>query len=132
MNTFTNAQIAATIAGLDKTFVYRKKSMNKAFLEAKLAELDKGAKDYVLFEPTGDCKPPRADTKRALVMSAMVKGVTINQIADMTGWARPAASAFFNEDVKKLGYGVRKVGPRAGAIYKLIIPKGASAPTSAA
>lgn len=127
-----NAQLATTIAALDHSFVYRKKKMNKAFLEAKLAELQKSTKDVVLIEAkkAEDVKVPKPGTKRALVMSAMVEGVTIDQIADMTGWARPAANGFFNEDVKKSGYGVRKIGGRAGAMYQLIIPKGATAPTA--
>jgi hypothetical protein len=145
LNAMTIAVLVKDLSVYDNAFKFSKKKHPKPILVEMLhkaeAEAQKASRkgttskvtDHVMFEPrdAAEVVVPKPSSKRALVMSAMVEGVTIDKIVELTGWQKQAANGFFNEDVKRAGYGVRKIGPRSGATYKLIVPKGAEAPTYA-
>jgi ribosomal protein L12E/L44/L45/RPP1/RPP2 len=44
-------------------------------------------------KPASQIKPVRKDSKKAVILLATLKGVTIEDIMKLTGWAKSAASS---------------------------------------
>lgn len=81
--------------------------------------------DRVIVEPTTDLsnvKPIREGTKRHAMVKALLKGCTLDELAEATGWSRNVASAAVYTDLKAAGLGVR----REDGILTLILPKGSN------
>ena len=57
-------------------------------------------------KPANQIKPVRADSKKALILKATLKGVTTEDIMKLTGWAKSAASSAIATDIVPLGYRV--------------------------
>lgn len=74
--------------------------------------------------PKDEIKLPREGSKRHLVLSSMVKGVTIAELVKLTGWAESAARGFFGEDCRKCGVGVKRVTKNGASTYFVVLPKG--------
>lgn len=77
-------------------------------------------KNGVLKEPT----IPGKDTKRYVILSAMVKGTTVQEIAKLCSWTKQSAISALRTDIRQecgLAYEVKA----DGKIYA-IIPKGLS------
>lgn len=123
--------MVAELRGLDKSFKFNKKVHKASVLEGLLTKARKGAGEKSLYAPKSgdDVKPPKEGTLRHTIMTAMIDGVTVEEIAEMTGWQLSAARGFPREDVSsKCGFGVRKVGKR----YVLVVPKGVTFPDKSA
>lgn len=69
-------------------------------------------------------KPVRADSKKALILKATLKGVTTEDIMRLTGWAKSAASSAIATDIVPLGY---RVTVDEG-VYTVKLPKGMKKP----
>ena len=74
--------------------------------------------------PTSQIKPVRADSKKALILKATLKGVTTEEIMKLTGWAKSAAQSAIATDIVPLGY---KVTLDEG-VYTVKLPKGMKKP----
>jgi hypothetical protein len=57
-------------------------------------------------KPANQIKSIRADSKKALIFLATLKGVTTEDIMKLTGWAKFAASSAIATDIVPLGYKV--------------------------
>ena len=75
-------------------------------------------------KPANQIKPVRADSKKALILKATLKGVTTEDIMKLTGWAKSAASSAIATDIVPLGY---KVTLDEG-VYTVKLPKGLKRP----
>ena len=75
-------------------------------------------------KPANQIKPVRAESKKALILKATLKGVTTDDIMKLTGWARSAASSAIATDIVPLGY---KVTLDEG-VYMVKLPKGMKRP----
>ena len=75
-------------------------------------------------KPANQIKPVRADSKKALILKATLKGVTTEDIMKLTGWAKSAASSAIATDIVPLGY---KVTLDEG-VYMVKLPKGMRKP----
>ena len=71
-------------------------------------------------KPANQIKPVRADSKKALILKATLKGVTTDDIMKLTGWAKSAASSAIATDIVPLGY---RVTVDEG-VYTVKLPKG--------
>lgn len=81
--------------------------------------------DRVLVAPTTDLsnvRPIREGTKRHAMVQALLKGCTLDQLAEATGWKRDVASAAIYTDLKAAGLGVR----RENGVLHLMLPKGSN------
>lgn len=78
----------------------------------------------VVYPAKREIKPVSRDSKKALVLSAMLKGVTVDEIVKLTGWSRNAAASCIATDIAPLGYRVSK----DGAAYFVKLPKGRKRP----
>lgn len=81
--------------------------------------------DRVLVEPTTDLsnvRPIREGTKRHAMVQALLKGCTLDQLVEATGWRRDVASSALYVDLKAAGLGVR----RENGILHLILPEGSN------
>lgn len=76
-------------------------------------------------KPASQIKPVRADSKKALILKATLKGVTIEDIMKLTGWAKSAAQSAIATDVVPLGY---RVTLNEG-VYTVKLPKGMKRPS---
>jgi hypothetical protein len=76
-------------------------------------------------KPASQIKPVRAESKKALILKATLKGVTTDDIMKLTGWARSAASSAIATDIVPLGY---KVTLDEG-VYTVKLPKGMKRPS---
>ena len=75
-------------------------------------------------KPASQIKPVRADSKKALILKATLKGITTEDIMKLTGWAKSAASSAIATDIVPLGY---KVTLDEG-VYMVKSPKGMKNP----
>ncbi len=73
----------------------------------------------VLFEPQGEIKVVRRKTKQYKLIWSLLRGATIEQLEEVTGWNTKTVRAALYCDVKVKGYGVKKVGEE----YRLILPE---------
>lgn len=78
----------------------------------------------VIYPAKSEIKPVSRDSKKALVLNAMLKGVTVEDIVKLTGWSRNAAASCIATDIAPLGYRVSKDGP----VYVAKLPKGRKRP----
>ena len=81
--------------------------------------------DRVLVEPTTDLsnvRPIREGTKRHAMVEALLKGCTLDQLAEATGWKRDVAGAAIYTDLKAAGLGVR----RENGLLILMLPNGSN------
>lgn len=81
--------------------------------------------DRVLVEPTTDLsnvRPIREGTKRHAMIQALLKGCTLDQLAEATGWKRDVAGAAIYTDLKAAGLGVR----RENGLLILMLPNGSN------
>lgn len=104
-----------------------KKAKSKASNVVPLSTAKKvrALEDRVLVEPTTDLsnvRPIREGTKRHAMVQALLKGCTLDQLAEATGWRRDVASAALYVDLKAAGLGVR----RENGILHLILPEGSN------
>jgi hypothetical protein len=54
-------------------------------------------------KPASQIKPVRADSKKALILKATLKGITTEDIMKLTGWAKSAASSAIATDRQARG-----------------------------
>lgn len=79
--------------------------------------------DRVLVQPAKDLKdvkPMTAGSKRHLICEALMRGTTMEHLAEVTGWKRDVVSSALYYDVKQVGLGVERKG---GKLF-LILPEG--------
>lgn len=91
----------------------------------KKARVPRVAEDRVLVEPTTDLsnvRPIREGTKRHAMVQALLKGCTLDQLAEATGWKRDVAGAAIYTDLKAAGLGVR----RENGLLILMLPNGSN------
>lgn len=122
--TLTASQIKkAKLEDLDAMLTKAKKPSNVVALPTpkKVRTLE----DRVLVEPTTDLsnvRPIREGTKRHAMVQALLKGCTLDQLAEATGWKRDVAGAAIYTDLKAAGLGVR----RENGLLILMLPKGSN------
>ena len=75
-------------------------------------------------KPASQIKPVRKGSKKSLILSASLKGASIEDLMKVTGWARSAASSAIATDIVPLGY---KVTLDEG-VYTVKLPKGMKKP----
>ena len=75
-------------------------------------------------KPASQIKAVRKGSKKSLILSASLKGASIEDLMKVTGWARSAASSAIATDIVPLGY---KVTLNAG-VYRVALPKGLKRP----
>ena len=78
----------------------------------------------VIYPAKSEIKPVSRNSKKFLVLSAMLKGVTVEDIAKLTGWSKSAAASCIATDIAPLGYRVSK----EGTAYFVKLPKGRKRP----
>lgn len=102
------------------------KAKTKKAAPAKVAHPAPQDGEFVLREPLAkdEIKLPREGSKRAIIMGAMIKGATIEQICKLSGWQESAARSFMGYDVAKCGLGVKRVTKNGLTTYHLLTPKG--------
>ncbi len=76
-------------------------------------------------KPANQIKTVRADSKKALILKATLKGVTTEDIMKLTGWAKSAASSAIATDIVPLGYQVTL----DEGVYTVTLPKGMRRPS---
>jgi len=91
----------------------------------KPARAPRGLDDRVLVEPGNaeDVKPTKEGSKRALLVTALSRGTTVEHLMDLLGWNRPTVTSAIYSDVKAIGLGVER---REGK-YTLLLPEGMKA-----
>ncbi|NJM81688.1 MAG: hypothetical protein HC844_03650 [Tabrizicola sp.] len=91
----------------------------------KPARAPRGLEDRVLVEPGNakDVKPTKEGSKRALLVTALSRGTTVEHLMDLLGWNRPTVTSAIYSDVKAIGLGVER---REGK-YTLLLPEGMKA-----
>lgn len=104
-----------------------KKAKSKAsnVVAMSTAKKVRALEDRVLVAPTTDLsnvRPIREGTKRHAMVQALLKGCTLDQLAEATGWRRDVASSALYVDLKAAGLGVR----RENGILHLILPEGSN------
>ncbi|MBY0352099.1 hypothetical protein [Tabrizicola sp.] len=83
----------------------------------------RSVEDRVLVQPAKDLKdvkPMTAGSKRHLICEALLRGTTMEHLAEVTGWKRDVVSSALYYDVKQVGLGVERKG---GKLF-LILPEG--------
>lgn len=78
----------------------------------------------IIYPAKSEIKPVARESKKALVLNAMLKGVTVADIMKLTGWSRNAAASCIATDIAPLGYRVSK----DGSVYSVKMPKGRKRP----
>lgn len=91
----------------------------------KPARAPRGLEDRILVEPGNaeDVKPTKEGSKRALLVTALSRGTTVEHLMDLLGWNRPTVTSAIYSDVKAIGLGVER---REGK-YTLLLPEGMKA-----
>lgn len=82
--------------------------------------------DRVLVQPAKDLKdvkPMTAGSKRHLIAEALLRGTTMEHLAEVTGWKKDVVSSALYYDMKQVGLGVER---KAGKLF-LILPEGVKA-----
>lgn len=111
------------------------KKMPKADLVALVAKQEKpkaarkprvlGAHTYCL--PVDDAQkvvPVREGSKKHALFSALLKGATMEELQEATGWQRSVVQSSFGYDVPKSGFGVKRT---EDGTYWLLMPKALAA-----
>lgn len=83
----------------------------------------RSVEDRILVQPAKDLrdvKPMTAGSKRHLICEALLRGTTMEHLAEVTGWKRDVVSSALYYDVKQVGLGVERKG---GKLF-LILPEG--------
>lgn len=134
----TRAEMTTAIQAFDSAFTFNKKKHTGEVLSsildghqaaAKKAErktkreagetADRMADGY--REPVStEVKIPRSTSKRYAIMAAMAKGVSVDDLLKITGWARNSVTSALRTDVRMLGFGYHV---KAG-VLTLDVPKG--------
>lgn len=88
----------------------------------KPARAPRRLEDRVLVEPGNpeDVKPTKEGSKRALLVTALARGTTVEHLMDLLGWNRPTVTSAIYSDVKAIGLGVE----RRDGKYFLLLPEG--------
>lgn len=79
--------------------------------------------DRILVQPAKDLKdvkPMTAGSKRHLIAEALLRGTTMEHLAEVTGWKKDVVSSALYYDMKQVGLGVERKG---GKLF-LILPEG--------
>lgn len=130
--TKTEIAVALKAAGIDLTASQIKKARAEDLQERldatkakKPARAPRGLEDRVLVEPGNaeDVKPTKEGSKRALLVTALSRGTTVEHLMDLLGWNRPTVTSAIYSDVKAIGLGVER---REGK-YTLLLPEGMKA-----
>jgi hypothetical protein len=134
----TRADMAAAIQAFDASFTFSKKKHTIEVLSSILdqhqaaavkaerkAKREKGETADRMTdgyrEPVStEVKIPRATSKRYAIMSAMAKGVTVDDLLKLTGWERNSVTSALRTDVRALGFGYHV---KAG-VLTLEVPEG--------
>ncbi|WFE74245.1 hypothetical protein [Roseinatronobacter sp. S2] len=125
----TKTQIAAELATLG--IVLTASQIKKASLADLQAQLDAARKPkaarkpralgpHVFCKPSGDPKAVRAGSKKHILLAALEKGASLDDLMTATGWQKGVVQSAFQYDVKMTGFGVER---RADGLYYLIFPK---------
>lgn len=141
--TLTKAEMTTQIQAFDPEFKYSKKKHTVEVLASILAKHQKPAKKAKgdgakaermadgLREATKNAdapKMPKAGTKRHIIMSAMAKGCTVEELQalcldkDGKPWERQSVTSALRTDVRDLGWAYEVKG---GKLY-LQVPDGVS------
>lgn len=91
----------------------------------KPARAPRRLEDRVLVEPGNpeDVKPTKEGSKRALLVTALARGTTVEHLMDLLGWNRPTVTSAIYSDVRAIGLGVE----RRDGKYFLLLPEGMNA-----
>ncbi len=127
--TKTDLAAALKVAGIDLT-ASQIKNATVEDLQARLdatksekpARAPRRLEDRVLVEPGSaeDVKPTKEGSKRALLVTALARGTTVEHLMDLLGWNRPTVTSAIYSDVKAIGLGVE----RRDGKYFLLLPEG--------
>lgn len=82
--------------------------------------------DRIIVAPANDLKmvrPTGEGSKRHLLAQALLKGATIEDLMEVTGWNKSTATSALRWDVPQMGLGVECKGEK----YFLILPQGVKA-----
>lgn len=119
------AGIELTASQIKKAKVEDLQARLDATKAEKPARAPRRLQDRVLVEPGSaeDVKPTKAGSKRALLVTALSRGTTVEHLMDLLGWNRPTVTSAIYSDVKAIGLGVER---REGK-YTLLLPEGMKA-----
>lgn len=103
------------------------KKIAKADLVAMVAAQEKPRKPRVLGAhtyclPTDDAQrvvPVREGSKKHALFAALLKGATLEELQEATGWTRATVQSSFGYDVKNSGFGVKRT---EDGTYWLLMP----------